>query len=176
MIPELTPSVSHASPGKPACVYKLPTGTRALYEWDEDEQAVIIPGAYRSVVWMRSPRRQPSQGIEILRLAVYRTEGYVFSDSWDTGHLPNGYAGHPPSTADASTVNDECETRRIPGELDEEPMEKPEHRYMKFPAMPEDVAQAMRCGTWCLQFDEWLGRLCVATTQDNSIHVLDWSI
>lgn len=169
-------------------VYRLPVATCAQYEWDEEEHAVILPGAYRSVVWMRSPRRQPLQGRAVVRLAVYRTEVYKFSDTRDTGHaspdshVVAGSGGSSDRDSDDTRMDvDEEEgnataTPGPPGENGHVVEFHPRNRAMKYPAVPTDVARAMRNGTRCLQFDEWLGRLCVATTEDNMIHVLDWSL
>ena len=158
-------------------IYRLPVGTRAQYEWDEEEHAVILPGAYRSVVWMRSPRRQPPQGRAVIRLAVYRTEGYTFSDCLDTGHESSsssvGESGSISShDTDSDRMVDEAPAHGGSGQRSEHPRK----RAMKYPVVPVEVAHAMRNGTRSLQFDEWLGRLCVATTEDNYIQVLDWSI
>lgn len=159
-------------------VYKLPVGTRAHYEWDEEEHAVILPGAYRSVVWMRSPRLQPLRGRSVIRLAVYRTEGYMFSDSSDTGYTSSSSHvtvsrnifsnDHDNDIMDLEEGSSHGSSTQL--------VEHPRNRAMKYPVVPLDVARAMQNGTRCLQFDEWLGRLCVATTEDNYIQVLDWSI
>jgi hypothetical protein len=155
-------------------IYRLPLGPRAQYEWDEEEHAVILPGAYRSVVWMRSPRRQPAEGRAIIRLAVYRTEGYTFSDSLDTGHTSlSGTGSERGSSHDSDDDKMDVDlAHNDNGRVGENPRK----RAMKYPVVPVEVARAMRNGTRCLQFDEWLGRLCVATTEDNYIQVLDWSI
>lgn len=171
MLPEVKDDGRNGASDITYYVYKLPIGTHAQYTWEEEESAVILPGAYRSVVWMRSLRRQPPQGREVVRLAVYRTERYKFSDSLDTGHTSDNVVGS------ASTSTSEIDTDM---DLDEghsvNHAEHPRNRAMKYPVVPLHVADAMRNGTRCLQFDEWLGRLCVATTENNLINVLDWSL
>ncbi|KAF8591303.1 hypothetical protein K439DRAFT_993078 [Ramaria rubella] len=179
MIPEVLYDEQVPSTAISQFVYRLPVGRHAQFEWDEEEHAVILPGAYRSVVWMRSPRRQPLEGISAVRLAVYRTEGYTFSDSLDNGHLSNTFEStRLRSMVDASQdiFNDENMNVNEDSVPNGTFLESPRERAMKYPVIPADVADAMRNGVRCLQFDEWLGRLCVATTENNYVQVLDWSI
>ncbi|KAF8499521.1 hypothetical protein JB92DRAFT_3099263 [Gautieria morchelliformis] len=175
MLPEvINDGLTSSSTDVTEYIYRLPLGPRAQYEWDEEEQAVILPGAYHSVVWMRSPRRQPPEGRAIIRLAVYRTEGYTFSDSMDTGHTSLSATGSEREynhNSDDDTMGVDL-GHGANGQLGEHPRK----RAMKYPVVPVEVARAMRNGTRCLQFDEWLGRLCIATTEDNFIQVLDWSV
>lgn len=65
---------------------------QAKQAWEEPFSGVVIPGAYRSVVWMRSPGRQPYEGISVEKLATFGTAGYAFSGTHcDTpGHAGGG--------------------------------------------------------------------------------------
>lgn len=139
------------------CHYDLPDIAHARYDWEEPQTPVIFPGGYHSIVIMRTALSQPLEGVSVLQLCTYRTESYEFSSLEDTGgsHLSK---------------------RQVdPGRTNT--IHKPVDRTMKHPVLPNDLAQSMRKGTRCLQFDEWLGRLLITTTDNpRFIHVLDWSM
>ncbi|KAF8524278.1 hypothetical protein BU17DRAFT_63277 [Hysterangium stoloniferum] len=158
----MRPETTHDSS---AYSYALPRGTHSQYIWDEPETATIIPGAYRSIVWMRSFGRQPTQGISVLQMAVYSTDGYKFSRTSDTGHttLHSGEV----ASGEAMDVDED-------GPIN---IRSPTQRALKYPVIPPELAQTMRNGIWGIQFDEWLGRMFVATVDTrDKIDVLDWSL
>ncbi|GJJ14970.1 hypothetical protein Clacol_009240 [Clathrus columnatus] len=155
------------SPENHGYYYKLPATVHARYEWQDREAPIIFPGAYHSIVAMRSPPPQPLRGISVLQLCAYRTESYEFSGPKDINY-------YNPRSDDALPGSDEMGVD-IPMAIGG--TESLRNRAMKYPALPDLLAQSMRQGTRSLQFDEWLGRLFIVTSNDpDTIHVLDWSL
>lgn len=144
--------------------YDLPVVAHARYDWEEMETPVVYPGGYHSIVIMRPTLSQPSSGISIQQLCTYRTDAYEFSGPEDTGHCTL-----MKQTSSSDDMQIDSEIRKT--------IHHPVDQAIKHPVLPKELALCMRRGTRCLQFDEWLGRLFIATANDpRSIHVLDWSL
>ena len=159
-------------------IYELPAIKLERHTWSDDyARPVVIPGAYRSVISMR-PHVKPELsedgaavacGVEVLRFCTYatRADGYEnFATPRTTGHV---YTDAGP---DGEEVEVEEKDQSLSVALEEDlGLRK---RSLRIPSIPNVIAWKMIYGTTAVAFDESVGKMCVATTEDTEIHVLDF--
>lgn len=168
-------------------VYELPAAKIERHTWgDEYARPVVIPGAYRSIIFMRphiSPELQlegvTSNGMEVLRFCTFATkaEGYDKFAAPDTivqfttGESEDqvGQAIQEGPGSDAMEVE---EDHPMPAPVVERVT--PHKPSLCLPDIPYEIGSKMMHGMTAVAFDESVGKLCVGTTGDTDIHVLDF--
>ncbi|KAF8583765.1 hypothetical protein K439DRAFT_1634093 [Ramaria rubella] len=158
----------------PHYAYSLPMIQLEKFNWGDDyARPVIIPGAYRSIIFMRPHIRPELQeagtaaaaanGMEVLRFCAHatRAEEYEkYATPRTTGHF---------HTEDGMDVDDDTNTMVLSDE--NTGIRK---RSMRIPETPNELAWSMMHGTTAVAWDESVGKLCIATVQDTDVHVLDF--
>ncbi|KAF8531551.1 hypothetical protein JB92DRAFT_2851183 [Gautieria morchelliformis] len=156
--------------------YQLPAAKVERHTWgDEYARPVILPGAYRSLVLMRPHLRPELQkegdvtagAMEVLRFCTFATKAEGYDKFATPRTLANFSEEEPKNDPDAMQVEEDQPAPVV------EPMAVGK-RSLCIPDIPSDIAWKMMHGTTSLAFDESVGKLCVGTTGDTDVHVLDF--
>ena len=153
--------------------YELPAPQVERHTWgDEYARPVVLPGAYRSIIFMR-PHLKPelqkegtmtAGAMEILRFCIFgtRAEGY---DKFATPRTPVYFSAEEGIDPEAMQVEETLPAVERVGI---------QRRSLRIPDIPNDIACKMMHGTTAVAFDESVGKLCVGTAGDTDIHILDF--
>ena len=155
--------------------YELPAPKVERHTWgDAYARPVVLPGAYRSIVLMR-PHLKPelqqegattAGAMETLRFCVFGT----MADGYNKFATPRTVAN-----LSAEDDMDNPDAMQVEGDSISA-MERVgvRRRSLRIPDIPNTIACKMMHGTTAVAFDESVGKLCVATTGDTDIHILDF--
>ncbi|KAF8516157.1 hypothetical protein BU17DRAFT_92988 [Hysterangium stoloniferum] len=153
----------------PRYEYQLPALCVSRQTWsDSFSCAKILPGVFRSVIWMH-PHGKPGKehlgkGAGVLRMLMYKT---VVSD----------YGGYATSHTTGACMTEKGWPEG-PMEVQEEIGGMNENidpgRSLRIPSLPGAIEGDMVAGTTATAFDESTGKMCVATSLDTQIRLLDF--
>lgn len=155
--------------------YELPAAKVQRHSWgDEWARPVVLPGAYRSIVFMR-PHLSPelikegastAGAMEVLRLCTFATRASGYDNFATPRTVANFTAEEPQEASDV-----DAEAMQVENQLMNRMRERPS---LPLPEIPNEIAWKMMHGTTAVAFDESVGKMCVGITKDTDIHVLDF--